>query len=579
MLKIYQLGIFGTCLIVHSLSAQTGTVVGFEKISNQAWAEQFELPGGSRFGRVAKALDINADGVADFVAGAPGNNRVRMLLSSEATRIIVDISADSELLEPYLSTGDGFGSAVDIMPIGSGYLLAVGASNTANNQGAAYLLKLDNNLNISAVLPISDGADPVLTLNEGDRFGDNVSLVPGPEGEVWLCVSAPGNDIAGVDAGTAVLLRCNLDDFMVMEMHYINAQSPLFSPLLENGDQFGRVSFCGDLNSDGNEDLVIGATGDDDGGNNLGAVYQVYLADDKSILEVKKISRLVGDFNGLTVTNDMFGVSVCGVGDIDGNGTVDLAVGAPLDDDGGLDVGSVWILLLNADGTVKDEVSLSRLEGNFNGDINFGDRFGIRVSAAGDLNGDGVPDILVGADQDDDGATDAGAFYAVYLNRCDVPDAGYTAELMDDEVAFFSNTVNALGYYWNFDDGNYAYTQNPVHSFESSGTYTVCQTVTTECGTNTFCDEINVSTSDIADPIVISLRVFPNPAHDHAVLKLSAKALFDIELVDLTGKLLLKERFVGDQFAIDLSNYAKGLYLISVKSATGQGMTKLWVSK
>ena len=87
--------------------------------------------------------------------------------------------------------------------------------------------------------------------------------------------------------------------------------------------------------------------------------------------------------------NDFLGCSVSGAGDVNGDGTPDLIVGAPYDDNNGDESGSVCVL--------------SGLDGStlftFNGD-SAGDRFGDSVSGAGDVNGDGRADLVVGAPHD-----------------------------------------------------------------------------------------------------------------------------------------------------------------------------------
>ena len=71
----------------------------------------------------------------------------------------------------------------------------------------------------------------------------------------------------------------------------------------------------------------------------------------------QKISSTQGGFTGILEFLDSFGVSVASLGDLDGDGVGDLAVGAEGDDDGGIgffaERGAVWILFLNTDGTVK----------------------------------------------------------------------------------------------------------------------------------------------------------------------------------------------------------------------------------
>ena len=107
----------------------------------------------------------------------------------------------------------------------------------------------------------------------------------------------------------------------------------------------------------------------------------------------KELFTVKGDSKG-----DYFGYSVSGAGDVNGDGTPDLIVGASNDDNNGNDSGSVRVL--------------SGLDGStlftFNGD-SAGDGFGSSVSGAGDVNGDGRADLIVGASGDDNKGDDSGS--------------------------------------------------------------------------------------------------------------------------------------------------------------------------
>ena len=81
----------------------------------------------------------------------------------------------------------------------------------------------------------------------------------------------------------------------------------------------------------------------------------------------QKVSFTQGGFGGFLEDNDNFGVSVAELGDLDGDGIGDVAVGAALDDDGGPGRGAVWIVFLNTDGTVKAEQKISDTQGGFTG--------------------------------------------------------------------------------------------------------------------------------------------------------------------------------------------------------------------
>jgi len=147
-------------------------------------------------------------------------------------------------------------------------------------------------------------------------------------------------------------------------------------------------------------------------------VSEAGISDGTVALE-QKISDSVGDFTGDLDPGDFFGSSVVAIGDLDDDGVEDIAVGARLDDDGGTNKGAVWILFLNTDGTVKSHQKISNTAGDFTGVLDDGDGFGFSVAAIGDLNGDDIEDIAVGAPLDDDGgvssSAERGAVWVLFL--------------------------------------------------------------------------------------------------------------------------------------------------------------------
>src|SRR5262245_42252195 len=180
---------------------------------------------------------------------------------------------------------------------------------------------------------------------------------------------------------------------------------------LDGTDYFGSsVASIGDLNGDGVRDMAVGAPMDDDGGQDRGAVWILFLNTNGTVQSQQKISATDGGFAGMLDDQDLFGSSVALLGDLDGDGLGDLAVGAPDDDDGGSNKGAVWIILLNSNGTVKSHDKISATPGGFQGTLSDGDLFGSSVASIGPR------ELAVGAPQDDDGGANKGAVWILFLN-------------------------------------------------------------------------------------------------------------------------------------------------------------------
>jgi Ca2+-binding RTX toxin-like protein len=191
----------------------------------------------------------------------------------------------------------------------------------------------------------------------------------------------------------------------------------------ENARDFaGRVVAGGfDINGDGFDDLIVGAYGNDSGGNSAGAAYVVFGVDggfDRSI-NLDDIAAGSGGFKIVGQNaSDFAGRAVSGAGDVNDDGIDDLLVGANGNDGGGNYAGAAYVVFGKSTG-FSANVNLDDVASGGGGFKIQGqqepDRAGISVSSAGDVNGDGIDDLLVGATNvSNDGLPGVGATYVVF---------------------------------------------------------------------------------------------------------------------------------------------------------------------
>ena len=176
-------------------------------------------------------------------------------------------------------------------------------------------------------------------------------------------------------------------------------------------DRSGRsVAGVGDVNGDGYDDILIGAFGDDDGGNSAGQIYLIFGKSSSWAMDTD-LSAADASFWGED-TDDSAGRSgITCAGDVNSDGYDDILIGVESNSNGGRGAGQTYLILGKASGWAMD-TDLSNSDASFLGE-DTQDRSGSSVAGAGDVNGDGYDDILIGASSDNDGGNDAGQTYLI----------------------------------------------------------------------------------------------------------------------------------------------------------------------
>ncbi len=185
------------------------------------------------------------------------------------------------------------------------------------------------------------------------------------------------------------------------------------------GDHSGRsVAGAGDINGDGYDDLVFGTFGANPNGRSSGATYVVF-GKASGFPANFELSALTGA-NGFQINgeqaDDYSGRSVSAIGDMNGDGYADILIGARLADRTGNESGAAYVVFGKASGFAA-VLELSALDGANGFEIDgeaAGDRLGYAVGAAGDINGDGYDDIIVGAAAADPNGSGTGASYVIF---------------------------------------------------------------------------------------------------------------------------------------------------------------------
>lgn len=322
--------------------------------------------------------------------------------------------------------------------------LVIGARSDddgATDAGAVYIVFLNNDGTVQSNQKISSlegGFNEILL--ENNFFGYGVAGIGDYDGDGIpdIAASAP----ASTNRALYII--------------HLNRNGTVKS-FVKNPDIIAQgLSAIGDMNHDGRIDLVACDPGSDVGGNNMGAISILFLDSTSQVMPAQTvlINPLSGGFGtGLLAGDEFGGREAAMLGDIDGDGTKELAVGA-FKSDGGK--GAIWILSLDSTTfTVTSKLKIGEglngfadtLTAGSNPNGSNGANFGHALCKVGDLNGDGVPDLMTGANQQNEGWG-----YILYLNpdktvktytRINNTDGGFGFSLVAEDR--FSRSISFLG--------------------------------------------------------------------------------------------------------------------------------------
>jgi hypothetical protein len=392
---------------------------------------------------VAGAGDVNGDGYDDILIGAGFDDEGEAysgqtyLILGKASGWVIDTdlsNADASFWgeQAYDYSGYSVDGAGDVN--GDGYddilIGAYGNSEGGSSAGQTYLI-LGKASGWAMDTSLSNADASFRGENDYDAAGTWVAGAGDINGDGYddILIGAPYNADGGSNAGQTYLVLGKATGWAMD-----NDLSDSDASFLGDGvDNYVGSSFAGagDVNGDGYEDFLIGAATNGEGGLYAGQTYLFFGKISGWTMDTD-LSNADASFWG-EVDYDNLGYSVAGAGDVNGDGYDDILIVAPSSEAGGYQAGQTYLVLGKASGWAND-TNISKADASFWGEEAF-DLSGYSVAGAGDANGDGFDDILIGAMRNDEGGSDAGQTYLIFFDSAPTAPKDFEAKLTGDAKA------------------------------------------------------------------------------------------------------------------------------------------------
>src|SRR5262245_1577188 len=402
------------------LDAQVGTVLEEHKISSLEGGFPVALTHDTYFGTSTASLgDLNGDGTNDLAVSASGGGMVWILFLDRSGRVIghnLITGVGQHYSHSLASLGDLDGDGLAELAV------SINVVTRGTRTLAVDVLFLNPDATVRRTQRI-EPSDPVFAPWNPlppyfDYFGLGLAALGDADGDGVgdLVIGTPADEDGPGRYNGALWIVYLRSDGTPKRARKISERFGGGQGLLQDVRSLGQSLAVADVDGDEHPDILAGEPYADI--IRPGTDFLVLFLDEHQKLRAAR--RIMQQEFGLPQDGSGFGTALSALGDLDGDGTIEVAIGVPywpgfasVEEIG---TGAVLVGSLNRDGAVARRVLLSSQRGGFARELEGHPNFGISLAALGDLDGDGAPDLAVGAYHDEDGSEEAGAVWIVDLD-------------------------------------------------------------------------------------------------------------------------------------------------------------------